>query len=88
MDNKKWLLIAFTVIAALLTVRAIYLLAPEIHDVFVISSILNKQRTLKRYLPDSIGILYPGLFWAVLAGIAWTACYFFARKPTGETHEE
>ncbi len=88
MDNKKLLLIAFTAIAALLTVRAIYLLVPEIHDVFVISSILNKQGTLKRYLPDSIGILYPGLFWAIFAGIAWTTCYALARKPKGENHEE
>ncbi len=88
MTNKKWLLFAVAAVTALLTVHAISLLAPEIHDVFVISRFLSKQGVLLKYLPDSLGFLYPSLFWATLAGLAWAACYTLYRKPLAKRNEE
>ncbi len=87
-DNKKWLLVSISVIASFFTIRALYLLVPEIHDVFVISSILSKQGVLQTYLPNSVGVLYPGLFWLALAGLTWGACYALAQQQRSEKHGE
>lgn len=87
MTDKKRLLFAVTALATFLTLRALYLLVPGVHYTIWITQLLYKQNMMQ-YWPYSVGVLYPGLFWAVLAGTAWAACYALARKPIGKSHEE
>ena len=86
-DNKKLLFVTISVVATLLTVRAVYLLVPSVRYTIWVTQLLHKQGMMQ-YWPYSVGVLYPGLFWLALAGLAWAACYMLAKQTRGEKHEE
>ncbi len=86
-QSAKLLPVIIGLMAACLTLYSVRLLFSGIPTLIAYWKMLAPIGRSQDVIYDFRWLLYPGLFWAALAGIAWAACYVLARKPAGEVRE-